>query len=110
MPKDKEYISLVNSNRWRRLRREKLSRCPLCERCNDNGIVRAATEVHHVTPIECGLTFREKERLAYSYSNLAALCHECHVKVHDEMGRSGKAASKRIQNEYLTKFIKKFIE
>ena len=90
MAKDKDYIKLIHTNRWLRLRRDKLSSQPLCERCKESGRITAATEVHHVIPVEDGLTRAEKERLMYDPTNLRALCHDCHVKTHTEMGRCGK--------------------
>jgi len=44
----------------------------------------------------------------YDVNNLRALCHDCHVKVHTEMGRSGKAATKRHNAEVVAGVIKKF--
>lgn len=109
MAKDKDYIQLIHTNRWLRLRRDKLSAQPLCERCCESGTVRAATEVHHVTPVEDGLTRAEKERLMYDYSNLRALCHDCHVKTHTEMGRSGKELAKKRAREHLKRFKERFL-
>lgn len=109
MAKDKDYIQLIHTNRWLRLRRDKLSAQPLCERCSESGTVRAATEVHHVTPVEDGLTRAEKERLMYDYSNLRALCHDCHVKTHTEMGRCGKEQAKKRAREHLKRFKERFL-
>ena len=94
MAKDKDYRKLIHTTRWLRLRRDKLSDFPLCERCEQEGRVTAATEVHHIIPVENGLTRQEKERLMYDYTNLKALCHDCHVKTHTEMGRCGKEQAK----------------
>lgn len=109
MAKDKDYIQLIHTNRWLRLRRDKLSAQPLCERCSESGMVRAATEVHHVIPVEDGLTRAEKERLMYDYSNLRALCHDCHVKTHTEMGRCGKEQAKKRAREHLKRFKERFL-
>lgn len=109
MAKDKDYIQLIHTNRWLKLRRDKLSAQPLCERCCESGTVRAATEVHHVTPVEDGLTRAEKERLMYDYSNLRALCHDCHVKTHTEMGRCGKEQAKKRAREHLKRFKERFL-
>lgn len=109
MAKDKDYIQLIHTNRWLKLRRDKLSAQPLCERCCESGTVRAATEVHHVIPVEDGLTRAEKERLMYDYSNLRALCHDCHVKTHTEMGRCGKELAKKRAREHLKRFKERFL-
>lgn len=109
MARDKDYIQLIHTNRWLRLRRDKLSAQPLCERCSESGTVRAATEVHHVIPVEDGLTRAEKERLMYDYSNLRALCHDCHVKTHTEMGRCGKEQAKKRAREHLKRFKERFL-
>lgn len=69
MAKDKDYIRLIHTAKWLRLRRDKLNDTPLCERCEELGRVAAATEVHHVIPVEDGLTKQEKERLMFDYFN-----------------------------------------
>lgn len=108
MAKDKDYIALIHTTRWQKLRRAKLSGCPLCERCREEGRVRPAAEVHHVTPVEQGLNYREKQALMFDPHNLRSLCHACHVEAHKEMGRSGKAAARRIAEKKLERFKEKF--
>lgn len=110
MAKDQDYNRLIHTTKWLRLRRDKLSGYPLCERCEELGRVTAATEVHHVIPVESGLSKQEKERLMYDYFNLKALCHECHVKVHTDMGRCGKAQAKNRAKEHLKRFVKRFLK
>ena len=108
MSRDKDYIRLIHKSRWLQLRKAKLTACPVCERCADEGRTRAATEVHHVTPVERGLTAQEKERLMYDPHNLRALCHECHVLTHTEMGRGGKANARAHAKAQMLKFVKKY--
>ena len=110
MAKDKDYIRMIHTERWLKLRRAKLTATPLCERCGDEGQTSAATEVHHVKPVEDGLTYREKERLMFDYHNLRALCHDCHVRTHVEMGRSGKKQARKRAKEHLQRFIDKFMK
>ena len=110
MAKDKDYIRLIHTAKWLRLRRDKLNDTPLCERCEELGRVAAATEVHHVIPVEDGLTRQEKERLMFDYFNLKALCHECHVKVHTYMGMCGKVQAKNRSKEHLKRFVNKFLK
>lgn len=85
---------MITGARWQRLRRQVLGEHPLCERCAEEGYVKAASEVHHVRPAESGATPDERERLMYDPGNLRALCHECHVKTHIELGRSGRRLSR----------------
>ncbi len=110
MAKGKDYIRMIHTRRWLRLRRDKLSDCPLCERCEEEGRHALAVEVHHVRPVEDGLTMQDKERLMYDYHNLRALCHDCHVKTHTEMGRSGKAYADRKAKEGVKRFLNKFLK
>jgi 5-methylcytosine-specific restriction protein A len=109
MAKDKDYIKLIGTAKWQRLRRAKLSANPECERClEEKNRPEPATEVHHVIPVEHGLTYREKETLMFDFGNLRSLCHDCHVKTHNEMGRSGKKQNRRKTKEQLERFVKKF--
>lgn len=88
MSRDKDYIALINCARWLHLRRDKLTEQPLCERCQSLGLVTAATEVHHIRPVETGLTYDDKRRLMYDPLNLMALCHSCHKQMHRELRSS----------------------
>lgn len=108
MAKDKDYRKLIHTPRWLRLRHEVLSAHPLCEMCGEEGYVAPATEVHHVVPVEYGINYAEKFRLMYDPKNLRALCHACHVKIHTEMGRSGKEAVRRRNAEQVKSVIVKF--
>lgn len=108
MAKDEEYNRLIHSAKWSRLRYKKLSINPLCEICESEGRIRAATEVHHVVPIETEVSYTGKRTLAYSINNLQSLCHDCHIAVHTSMGRSGKDATKRL-NDKRIKIINKML-
>lgn len=105
---DKDYNRMIHTMRWLKLRRKKLSAQPLCEDCEERGLITPATEVHHVIPVETGVTAREKEQLMFDYSNLRALCHDCHVQVHVRMGRGGKEAAARRRREQVGRINKKF--
>lgn len=109
MAKDKFYNKLMHTMRWLLLRRDKLTASPLCERCQQEGRLTPATEVHHITPVERGLTKGEKERLAFDPLNLRALCHPCHVLTHIEMGRSGKAQARQRAAAQLESYKKRFL-
>lgn len=109
MAKDKDYIRLISSARWLSLRRRKISAHPLCQRCQEQGRVTAATEVHHVVPVETGLGYADKQRLAYDWANLMSLCHDCHVAIHTEIGRSGKRQARQKAERQVERFRKKFL-
>lgn len=108
MSKDKDYRRLINSTRWLRLRRDMLTAHPLCQKCEEQGLITPATEVHHRRPVEYGLNYAEKYRLMYDADNLMALCHDCHVKEHIAMGRSGKEATRRRVDEQVAGIVSKF--
>lgn len=96
MSRDKRYQRLLNSKRWKTLRRWKLQCNPLCERCImegeaagiKGGYIRSAVDVHHIKPVESAKTEKEMELLAYNPANLQSLCIPCHVKTHKEMGKN----------------------
>jgi hypothetical protein len=44
----------------------------------------------------------------YDAGNLRALCHNCHVLAHTELGRSGKEATKRRTKEQVDDIIDRF--
>jgi 5-methylcytosine-specific restriction protein A len=63
-----------SSARWRKVRALKLARDPLCEDCKERGVLKAATQVHHLE----GLA--QRPDLAFVMTNLASLCSTCHAK------------------------------
>jgi len=96
MSRAPRYQRLLNSPRWKNIRRAYLQQHPLCERCRREGIaagvlpdgyITSAVDVHHKTPVESAKTEQEMERLAYNLdgNNLEALCIPCHIKTHQEM-------------------------
>jgi 5-methylcytosine-specific restriction protein A len=87
MAKDRDYIKMINSARWRTLRARVLAAHPMCQRCAEDDIYTAAVEVHHITPVESVAGYHNKERLMFNPNNLRALCHNCHVLTHVELGR-----------------------
>ena len=108
MAKDKDYQKLINTTRWLQLRRYILTAQPLCQRCQAEGRITAATEVHHVRPVEEAIHYSEKRRRMYDPHNLRALCHDCHVKTHTEAGRSGREATKKRNAEQVAQVISRF--
>lgn len=61
--------------RWQQLSSRYRTLHPLCEQCESEGRVTAATEVHHVVPIKVDRTKRLEE------ANLMAVCRACHEKL-----------------------------
>ena len=102
------YDSLINTTRWQKLRRAYLSKHPLCEDCMQRGRVTAATEVHHIEPIEWAQGIEAMRKRAYDQGNLRALCHECHVNAHKEMGRGGRKRLDRLRQQQREAFSKRF--
>lgn len=108
MAKDAQYRRWIASTRWLRLRRSVLTAHPLCERCAQEGYVSAATEVHHIRPVEDGVTWSDRQTRMFAPSNLRALCHNCHVRTHVEMGRSGRTATRRRHDEQQAEIRRRF--
>lgn len=73
---------VYNTSRWRNIRAAKLMENPLCEKCLQNGIIKPATDVHHIIRIQTKDNLLEMKEIAYDYSNLMSLCEECHQKEH----------------------------
>lgn len=91
------YRRLIQSTRWRRLRADVLHRaCGLCEDCRARGVVRAATEVHHIEPVERGVSAAAMERLMFDPRNLVALCHGCHANRHAELMSHNRERSRAL--------------
>lgn len=68
------------NKRWQKIRAMVLADEPLCRECAKHGIVKAATDVHHIDGNVANM----------DRSNLEPLCHECHSrKTAVENGRWG---------------------
>lgn len=98
------YRRMIVSARWRRLRAQVLQAHPLCQECERAGRVRAAAEVHHVTPVDSVPTVVAKEALMYAPSNLVSLCHRCHMAAHRELGKNDYRQRKEREREQLEAF------
>lgn len=109
MSNDKEYQHLIHSAAWIRLRKWKLKEHPLCELCEQEGRTTLATEIHHVTPVEFAVNKDQKQELMYNAGNLMSLCHQCHVRIHTEMGRSGGKRLKRMTEERMKEFKDRYM-
>jgi|SaaInlV_200m_DNA_2_1039689.scaffolds.fasta_scaffold47574_3 5-methylcytosine-specific restriction enzyme A len=67
----------LGSAAWAKMRKIKLNANPLCERCFHEGIVKAATLVHH----------RDHDELNNHFSNHESLCAACHNREHGWGGK-----------------------
>ena len=104
MARDPRYQRLLNSKRWKELRISYLREHPLCERCQAEGYVRAAVDIHHRKPISSAMTVQEMFRLCYLSSNLQALCIPCHIKVHKAMKKGTKANRKEREAQRMSRW------
>lgn len=110
MSKDYNYRRMINSGRWLKLRKQKLSRNPLCQDCEEEGRIVAASEVHHVIPCESAMTVGEMEGLMYDYSNLRSLCHDCHVMTHKRMDSHSKKYLMENVKANVKRFVSRYFE
>jgi 5-methylcytosine-specific restriction endonuclease McrA len=103
------YKKLINSQKWVKLRAEKLRNNPLCERCKLSGIITPGAEVHHIAPVDTGATTAEMLLLAYNPGNLQTLCHKCHVLTHTELLSKSAATNKARNAARAAGFINQFL-
>ena len=68
---------------WKRLSERIRTEQPLCEVCQQSGLVTAATEVHHKIEIE------QAPWLRLERSNLISLCNACHKAIHASVAAGG---------------------
>lgn len=110
MSRNPKYIKMIQSYKWRCLRQKKIASQPLCERCVDEGRSTLASEVHHVKPVETGLTYHEMHSLMFDYSNLMSVCKHCHVSLHKELESFSKEIVKANQARDSKRFIDQFFK
>lgn len=77
-----ERIKIYASTRWKKLSAFYRYQHPLCEDCLDNDKVKPAEDIHHLISFMSTDDPNQREFLAYSFSNLKALCKECHQLRH----------------------------
>lgn len=70
---DYKHHLFYNSDAWKRLRKWKLRRAPLCEHCECKGKVKPAEMVDHIVEIKDDWSLRLKK------DNLQSLCWRCHT-------------------------------
>lgn len=88
MKYEKEVKPFYRTAAWRKVRKMALMRdggmcCECMRRMLDGSgtLVRRATMVHHIIPIE------QRPDLALDLDNLESLCDSCHNKEHPEKGK-----------------------
>lgn len=109
MSKDYRYVKMITSVRWTKLRKRKINSNPICEICNDNGIITPAEEVHHISPVEDAVSTDEMERLMFDYNNLQSLCHDCHINEHARRKSHSRKEVEQRAHKSMERFIKKFL-
>lgn len=105
---DDKYRKLLNSARWRATRAAQLGRQPFCEDCAKEGVLTEATEVHHVVPVK---SIKDPERMLvrmFDCTNLASLCHACHVERHRRLGKNTKEENLNRAREEAAQFCRRF--
>lgn len=89
---------LYNSKRWADLRGSLLREQPLCVRCKQKGIRRAASVIDHVKP------HRNDKELFFQRTNLQSLCKPCHDnKTQTEDAPESIKLQRKVQQEQRTK-------
>ena len=110
MANNEQYKALINTTRWIRLRRAVISSHPLCVRCEEEGRITLAQEVHHVVPVETAVSREQMEALMYNPANLIPLCRECHHSIHRAMGKGTKNEHKQREAARLEEFRRRFLK
>lgn len=80
-----EEVRFYQSAEWKSLRDFKMANCyGLCEECQKNGIVKPATQIHHIIPIQTAEGWQRRLEV----DNVTCLCVECHNKAHNRFRRA----------------------
>jgi len=78
-------VKRLRGRKLQQRRRRWFALNPLCVSCKDRGIVRLATELDHIKPLDFGG--------ADEPSNWQGLCTQCHdYKTRRDLGRKGSGA------------------
>jgi len=82
-----------NTQKWRKTRNYIIANEPLCRECLSQGMVRPATVVDHIVPVD------DSPELAYEFTNLQPLCDRCHrVKTNRDRGKCSATNLKKGQD------------
>ena len=89
--KEKLRIKLYNNKKWKKLRESFLIYHPLCQMCEEKGVITPTSCVHHInSPFDDGLTDEERIGRLCDPCNLMALCHHCHGLLHLHLQKDKK--------------------
>ncbi len=81
---DADRRMIYNSERWRKLRAWKFANNPLCEKCQEQGVITPAEDIHHIVSFMSTDDKYQRAFLAYDYDNLLSLCKPCHQLIHNK--------------------------
>ncbi len=109
MSRNPHYIKMINSQRWKNLRCDKLRTNPVCEVCEANGLSTLATEVHHKKPVESVSHELGMKHLMFDRTNLQSLCHACHSEIHRRAFSHSKEAIQANNRRATERFADKFL-
>ncbi len=110
MARSETYNKMIHSRQWRNLRARVLAEYPCCQRCQQQGRVAVAEEVHHVTPVQCGATPAEQRRLMFNPANLRALCRRCHSQTHIELQSNSPQQARQRNDRAVEGFIARYLD
>ena len=105
MAHSKLYVQLMNSRQWRDLRTAKLRANPLCERCQAQGYVVPSRCVHHLVEVESGRTEQQCRDLCFQWTNLQALCYQCHADIHKAARSHSRESHQQRASDRLQQWI-----
>lgn len=72
------------SHTWRKFRKAWITAHPLCSKCEAEGRITIATEVHHLVPVAI-----DKTRIC-DPTNVVSRCHPCHMSDEADIRRKAK--------------------
>ena len=85
--------SFYASQTWRKTRDAYLKSVGgLCERCLEHGIIRPARYVHHIVHLDESNV--DDPAVSLSWSNLMAVCEQCHADLHPEIAIKNKKSKR----------------
>lgn len=87
--RDKKYLRFYNSPEWRRLSTQYM--VDVSYKCEGKNCRRIATEVHHIVPIQTPEGWERR----LDYTNLKAVCTDCHNKEHNRFNSNKKYKASR---------------
>lgn len=109
MSRNPQYIRMIQSTKWRKLRNRKIIDQPRCERCLELQRITLATEVHHIEPVETGITYSQMHHLMFDYTNLMSVCKHCHIELHKSLNSFSKETVQENNKRYTKRFIDRFL-